>query len=243
MCPVQDRYSRFEEDQREFFNQLITKDWETYRSSDWDYVRDFEVRQLFAYIGVPERILDVGCGCGYHDYAMAEYEAVQRVVAIDYSEESIRKANGHYGHPNVERLVADMFKFDKYSDFDLVISFQVIEHLSRPVEFLTCCARLAKRGGWVAIFTPNRLRLRNRLLQIFERKPEMEDVMHFREYSPAELVAMGKTIGLEFYKLFGCEFEVALKSIQIPRDIRLRIHLGKFLPGLANRLAVIFKIP
>ncbi len=243
MGSVQDQYSHFLDDQREFFDQLIVEDWSTYFSADWDYVRNFEVRQLFTCIGVPGRILDIGCGCGYHDYVMAEYEAVRQVVAIDYSVESIRRAEEHYGHPKVKRLVADVFELDEDTDFDLVTSFQVLEHLAQPERFMRRCYELARPGGVVAVFTPNRLRLQNRLRLALGKEPLQGDVMHFREFSASELIDVGKQAGLEFYKLFGYGFDVTLKGMRIPLNVRIRVWLGRLLPTLAQNQAAIFKKP
>jgi 2-polyprenyl-3-methyl-5-hydroxy-6-metoxy-1,4-benzoquinol methylase len=40
--------------------------------------------------------------------------------------------------------------------FDVVVSFQVIEHLSRPAEFLSEVKRVLRRDGWALIGTPNK---------------------------------------------------------------------------------------
>src|SRR3546814_5503301 len=89
---VQDRYQTCVQDQLEMFYELITEDWETYLNSDWDQSRRFEVAFLFDQVR-PETVLDVGCGCGFHDQVMAGYDFVREVHAIDYSAKSIERAN------------------------------------------------------------------------------------------------------------------------------------------------------
>lgn len=97
---VQKHFPNFLEDQRAFFDELITKDWDSYISADWDFVRKYEVRKMFEIIR-PQTIIDIGCGCGFHDREMAEYDFVTRVDAIDYSSASIAKANEFYPHKKV----------------------------------------------------------------------------------------------------------------------------------------------
>src|SRR5687767_441287 len=95
---VHERYTHYHEDQRQFFDELITEEWGTYISADWDTVRRHEVARLFAIVQ-PRRVLDIGCGCGFHDKVMAEYPFVERVDAFDYSAQSIVKAEEVYPHP------------------------------------------------------------------------------------------------------------------------------------------------
>jgi len=136
--PVQSRYPNALKDQRQFFDELITEDWESYKSEAWDVSRRGEVARLFRTMR-PARILDIGCGCGFHDAEMARYDCVQRIDAIDYSVQSIRKADEAYPHPKVFRRVADLETDDPGAVFDLVVSFQVLEHLVDPAGYFRYC--------------------------------------------------------------------------------------------------------
>src|SRR5437764_10283303 len=131
---TQSRFPSYLEDQRAFFDQLITDDWDAYASAEWDFVRRYEIKRLFEFIQ-PAMILDVGCGCGFHDREMSTYEFVRRVDAIDYSSASVAKANEHYPHEKVRRWVADIREISVPASYDLVASFQVFEHLSDPDTF------------------------------------------------------------------------------------------------------------
>jgi SAM-dependent methyltransferase len=240
--PVQNRYSRYLSDQKQFFDELITEDWETYKSDDWNYTRSFEVKQLFKRIK-PSFILDVGCGVGFRDKLMAEYEFVQKVDAIDYSEQSILKANATYPHPKVRRTVADFVTFYPDRQYDLVVSFQVFEHISNPDEYMNFCVKSSTPQGFVAIVTPNRLRLENRLRRLEGQSPVLIDVMHYREYSLKELKAIGKKFGLKTYASFGFGFPnyglPGLKKL----SIRQLTKLGCYMPLLANGIGIIWRNP
>ncbi|HKZ41377.1 MAG TPA: hypothetical protein VJ044_10475, partial [Candidatus Hodarchaeales archaeon] len=79
--PIQKRYPSYLADQRHFFDELITEDWDTYLNSHSLYVWEYEIRELFRRIGTPRRILNIGSGCGFHDSCMARYSEVQEVIS------------------------------------------------------------------------------------------------------------------------------------------------------------------
>lgn len=234
------KYPNFLPDQREFFDELIVNEWETYQSTLWDLARDFEVERLFQRVR-PAKILDVGCGCGYHDQKMASFPFVKQVVGIDYSAKSIDKANEAYPHPKVRRFHCDIRDNDRL-DFDLVTSFQVIEHVEWVSEFIKHSARSTKSGGFVAISTPNRLRLNNRIRHFFGRHLLLEDPQHFQEYTVDELVKISEGEGLCYYDSF--QYGLSFIVPKIGREIvpaALRTRLGYFFPKLADRFVLVLR--
>ena len=78
-----------------------------------------------------KNVLEVGCGDGYGaDYlAAAGFE----VTAFDYDDAVIAAARAKYGRPNLKFLPmeAGALRFEDCS-FDVVCSFQVIEHILEP---------------------------------------------------------------------------------------------------------------
>jgi 2-polyprenyl-3-methyl-5-hydroxy-6-metoxy-1,4-benzoquinol methylase len=234
---VQDRYKQFLPDQREFFNSLITEDWETYSSADWDSSRRYEVTRLFDLIQ-PESVLDIGCGCGFHDKEMAEFSFVQKIHAIDYSVKSIEAANREYPHPKVHRSITDLRDLSEAS-YDLVVSWQVFEHLDDPNAYFQSALRVTRSDGWIAIFTPNRLRLSN-VKRILKRQPvQYCDPQHFYEYTSREIKKIGKRFGLECIHWFGYGLSGGKRIDQLP--IEKRLDLGARLPWVADSFCLIFK--
>jgi SAM-dependent methyltransferase len=236
--PVQDRYPRYISDQRQFFDDLITEDWATYASSDWDEVRKFEIARLFDRVQ-PSTILDVGCGCGFHDQEMARYPFVESVDAIDYSSKSIAKANEAYPSPKVRRDVGDLATYSAPASYDLVVSFQVIEHLDAPESYFRFCKRTCAENGHVAIFTPNRARLRNALRRLRGLEPELCDPQHYKEYSASDLIALGEGYGFTAESWFGYGINGA--SWIDRRSASLRLRLGYLLPWIATGICVLMK--
>ena len=239
---AQEQYPAFLEDQRKFFDELITKEWESYLNPAWDAIRKFEVDRLFECVS-PSCILDVGCGCGYHDLLMAEKHGVERVVGIDYSKKSIETANRMYPHKKVVRYPADIFELQT-SAFDMVVSFQVIEHMVDPVAFLEACIQQVQSGGWVVTTTPNRNRLTNRFLSLFGRPQQLRDPQHFREFTVSELIQISSVTGLRFETSFGYGMSLMLPKLQRPNfPQKIALKLGYRIALFADCICVIFRAP
>jgi 2-polyprenyl-3-methyl-5-hydroxy-6-metoxy-1,4-benzoquinol methylase len=238
---AQEKYPDFLNDQRQFFDELITREWHTYQSPEWDKRRRFEVDCLFRLVS-PRKILDVGCGCGFHDVLMAEKSGVEEVLGIDYSEKSVETANRMYAHRNVQRRVEDISQTAASGRYDLVVSFQVIEHLTDAAAFLQNCQRQAAPGGYLAVVTPNRLRLSNRLRILAGGQAQLGDPQHYREYVPAELIVLGNEQGLEYCGSFayGISLRIPktnLNLLPLPASLRL----GHLFSPLAECFCVVFK--
>lgn len=239
--PVQQRYPTPLVDQRQFFDELITEDWDSYASEAWDFSRRYEIARLFKHIR-PSVILDVGCGCGFHDAEMANYGFVSRVDAIDYSSQSIRKADEAYPHPKVSRRVADLADDVPGRIYDLVVSFQVIEHLQDPDVYMRYCLRACRPGGVIAIATPNRERLDNRIRAWRHEPPALIDPQHFHEYTYAELQALGRRFHLRQLDFFGVGLQSLIYPSLTPKPYTRAARAGTWVPELATVLVVAFQV-
>jgi SAM-dependent methyltransferase len=237
---TQDRYPEFLPDQREFFDHLITEDWETYQSAEWDEARRREVAAVLSRAPA-RRILDVGCGCGFHDVEMARWPGVQEVVGIDYSPRSIETAEREFAHRCVRRLVSDIFELHEHP-FDLVVSFQVIEHVTAPVEFLQACVRNLAPSGVLAVVTPNGDRLDNRLRTLRGKEPELLDPQHYREYTPHELLELAAPLPLTPIATVGLNARLTLPRLGrqvLPEPLGRR--LASWFPSVSSSLAVLWR--
>ncbi|MBA2361831.1 MAG: methyltransferase domain-containing protein, partial [Actinobacteria bacterium] len=101
------------------------------------------------------RVLDAGCGIGYGSTILAESGAAT-VVGIDVAESVVEAARGResagvrFEVGNVQDL-----GFDDES-FDVVVSFEVIEHLDDYTAALSEFARVLTPDGVLAVSSPNR---------------------------------------------------------------------------------------
>lgn len=231
---VQDRYTNYLPDQRQHFDELVTEDWGDYSQKEVVGIWRFETDLLFRFVR-PTIILDFGCGCGFHDAEMARRPWIHHIDAIDYSSKSIEKARKHFRDPKIDYHIGDFQSFNPSQLYDLVVSFQVIEHLEEPENFIRLCARCCKPGGQVALFTVNRLRPYNRKRMRYGKPPEMEDPMHKQEFSRDELAKMGTGAGLSIQKIF-------TYAVSSPWHFyRLGLWAGYLFPSQGTRLGAIYR--
>jgi 2-polyprenyl-3-methyl-5-hydroxy-6-metoxy-1,4-benzoquinol methylase len=236
---VHERYKEYTTDQRDFFDALITEEWDSYSSEAWDQTRKFEIQKLFDKIQ-PKTILDIGCGCGFHDKVMAEYSFVKNVDAFDYSEKSVDKANEAYAHLKVCRFVDSIRTFSPRRKYNLVVSFQVFEHLDKVDEYFSCCIRSADDDGYIAIFTPNRLRYENIKRKLLGKPLLLLDPQHYSEYTVSDIVTLGARFGLKEFGSFGYGLEGASWANRLGHAQKLM--LGNKLPFMAHGICVILSL-
>ena len=184
----------------------------------------------------PATILDLGCGAGFHDFELARRPFVERVDAIDYSPRSIERARECFGHPKVRYTAADFAQPDAVTGtYDLVVSFQVIEHLLDAEGFLRLCRAHCRARGRVAVFTVNRLRPYNRHRLSQGKSPVMDDPMHCREFDRTDLVTIGRPAGVSACRVMG--YAVAPPW----RWPWFALRQGRWMPWLAERLCAVYE--
>lgn len=99
-----------------------------------------------------KNVLDAGCGEGYGAALLAE--AASAVVGADISEAAVRHAGEKYVRENLGYRVMDVTRLAFPDDsFDVVVSFQVIEHLNNADGFLEDIKRVLKKDGRAIIST------------------------------------------------------------------------------------------
>ncbi len=100
-------------------------------------------------------VLDAGVGVGYGAAMIAQVAA--RTCALDYDHNCITYAARTYGSAQMYFLVADVHELPVATALaDVVISFEVIEHIANHERFLTEIRRVLKPTGVLLISTPNK---------------------------------------------------------------------------------------
>ena len=105
-----------------------------------------------------KRVLDFGCGSGYGAARIASN--CESVTGVDISEEAIAYAKKKYSAPNVTFRHIKKVENEKlpFSDeeFDVVPSFQVIEHVQDTHAYLLEVLRVLMQDGTLTVATPDR---------------------------------------------------------------------------------------
>ncbi len=101
-----------------------------------------------------KNVLDAACGCGLGSLMLAERGNATSVLAADIDSDSIRYGQFRYPHPRITRKVMDILQLEAVSLFDVAVSFETIEHLEQPDQFLARVYQALKPGGIFLVSTP-----------------------------------------------------------------------------------------
>lgn len=141
------------------------------------------------------RVLDYGCGHGYGAHFLSNGIA-KLVLGIDSDSKAIKFAKQHYKRNNLEfRSVGESELKVPDSSFDAVVSFEVIEHLHNPEDYLASISKLLTAEGHFFLSTPNKL-----WTEQFYKSEKPLNVFHVREYYPAQLHRMLE----DYFDTVGC---------------------------------------
>jgi len=154
------------------------------------------MRYIFAnkFISDNLNILDVACGVGYGSYFLAISNVNSIIYGVDISDKALKIAKKYYICNNVKYIKADVLNMPfEENRFDLIISFETIEHIKNGSKYLMEVKRVLKEEGIFICSTPNKE---------FTSHPKY----HVNEYLPEE-----------FYLLLQSEFKHVKKYFQFTR--------------------------
>lgn len=106
-----------------------------------------------------DRVLDAACGLGYGTALLTDATLAESVCGMDADPWAVAYACEHYGAAR-SRLsfdVCDLATLDGHppASYDLVVSFETLEHLEDPARFVEACRRLLTPGGRMLCSVPN----------------------------------------------------------------------------------------
>jgi len=124
---------------------------------DADLLNEHLARYAFAArLARGKRVLDAGCGAGYGSAEIAKSAA--SVVGADSSADALAFAHENYRLPYLEFEQTSCTALPhRAASFDLVVAFEVIEHLPDWREFLLEVRRVLTPTGQFIVSTPNKL--------------------------------------------------------------------------------------
>ncbi|MGA2739464.1 MAG: methyltransferase domain-containing protein [Bryobacteraceae bacterium] len=124
---------------------------------DADLLNEHLARYAFAArLARGKRVLDAGSGAGYGAAELAA--SALSVVGADVAADAVAFAQAHYPRPNLEFEQASCTALPHPdAAFDLVVAFEVIEHLHGWRDFLLEVRRVLSPTGQFIVSTPNKL--------------------------------------------------------------------------------------
>jgi 2-polyprenyl-3-methyl-5-hydroxy-6-metoxy-1,4-benzoquinol methylase len=141
-------------DNKKYFYTTIADQFDDF-ANPYDQRRRLEV--IFDEL-LPEdlagyRLLEVGCGSG--KFSQRAFERNMKVTALDVGISLLQKT---LTRSPVTPLVGDSLNLPiKHDTFDIILSTEVIEHTTNPVQAIREMARLLKPGGILVLTCPNHL--------------------------------------------------------------------------------------
>jgi ubiquinone/menaquinone biosynthesis C-methylase UbiE len=137
----------------------MKKKWSGERLETFIYSRD-TIEHLHRYAIAfdfikGKNILDIASGEGYGSHLMSKIAA--NVSGVDIDNESVNNANKKYKADNLIYIQgsATQIPFEDY-EFDVVVSFETIEHLTDHETMISEIKRVLKKDGILIISTPDK---------------------------------------------------------------------------------------
>ncbi|MBP6924076.1 MAG: class I SAM-dependent methyltransferase [Candidatus Pacebacteria bacterium] len=100
-----------------------------------------------------ESLLEVGAGFGTFCEEMLARKIFSKVVAIEPGAELAKTCRSR--GIDVIELPIEQVTFKAEDRFDVIVTFEVIEHLFSPKDFIVGCRNIVKDGGLLIITCPN----------------------------------------------------------------------------------------
>lgn len=99
------------------------------------------------------KILEIGSGLGYLTYSLNKEN--YNAIGLDISQTAVDHAKATFGN---HYICADLFEYARLNplSFDIVILTEVIEHISKPIDFIKSILMLLKPDGKAIITSPNK---------------------------------------------------------------------------------------
>lgn len=126
-------------------------------------------------------VLDIACGEGYGAALLSQ--KASHVTGMDIDQATIEKAKAKYRHNNLRFETANAEKIPAGDQqFDVVVSFETLEHVSNQPAMLLEIKRVLKPDGLLIISTPEK--------KNYSDKSGYQNPFHTKELYRAELEAM-----------------------------------------------------
>ncbi|OBF18888.1 class I SAM-dependent methyltransferase [Mycobacterium sp. ACS4331] len=148
-------------------------------------------------------VLEAGFGEGYGADLLAG--VARRVIGVDYDASAVAHVQARY--PRVEAHQGNLAQLPlPDASVDVVVNFQVIEHLWDQSQFVSECLRVLRPGGQLLMSTPNRI-------TFTPGSDTPVNPFHTRELNAAELTELLVDGGFRLEAMYGVFHGRALEAL------------------------------
>jgi len=202
--------------------RIIIEDYQSSENGYLIYLMHIATYKYCISLVSGKKVLDYGCGSGYGTELISDH--CLQITGVDISPEAIAHAQSHFNGPNLSYLQIERAEIAPLpftdSSFDVVLSFQVIEHVQDVSVYLREIERVLRPDGYVIIATPDRS---SRLFSF--QKPW--NMWHLREYTQDQLkdTMESRFSGVNILQIGG---KKDVLEIELNRTGRLRQFLLPF---------------
>ena len=182
-------------------------------------LRAFYLNKLLKSLDKSSNVLDAGCGIGLNTFLVSRHGL--NVIGVDNDSkkiESAKKMLAKAKYKNTNFYVKDITKLDfKNEAFDIVVCFEVLEHIESDKEALSEICRVLKSGGNLLFSTPG---------EGFISKNSQHEKHHIREgYAIEKFTKMLRENNMSVEKVIKDEHTILGLTIRLLNDEVLKISL------------------
>lgn len=171
----------------EGFYRLLNEHWPTYyQTSRWEYPQVHQV------LKATYRVLEIGSGRGY--FLQSIESKVGGAMGLELNREAIAQKETRFP---IESRTLESVAAAEPERFDVVCSFQVLEHVTDPAGFMRAASDCLKPAGLLIVSTPNYdhpLRLNRQ--DAFDLPPH-----HLNHFNASSYRRIADRLGLELVKI------------------------------------------
>ena len=180
-------------------------------------------------IDTPNNIIDIGCGAGIATNKLPSLYPRAEITGLDASANAIQLATAYADIYDIKTNFINQSALDPINNqYDLVLCFELIEHLDHPESLIENCANTTMQNGTFVISTLDRslisfiqnILIAEDLLGLIE--PGTHDFTQFLR--PSEVIELAEKHGLKLTHMSGIEidpitFEASLSNDQFANYI------------------------
>jgi|SRR3989344_7769916 len=175
---------------------------------------EFHVKKWMPKLGSSGRALEIGCGSGWMLRAL--HKQGWNVVGLERTEEEARFVSSLTG---LKILSGDIAEIPSEPKYDLILLFNVLEHMTDPRDVLQRCKKLLKEDGVLILSTHNFDSWQAHILG--PRWFHLDVPRHLFHFTPKALANLLEMEGLDI---------IQIKSISMVHDIY------GWLQGMLNKI-------